>query len=131
MLLQNLSRSTVSEILSETINKRCFFVPHVIYELPITAGDLNTLNALLKLQDDFVYKSKNYGEWFFAPQSLLVKYSKRSRSTIRRSRQKLKYLGLLDYQLGSRGKRKATMYRILIDPFYLVDRVQICPTPKQ
>ena len=124
MQRRSISQKELSLILEEAINKRSFCVPHAVYDLPLLDSDLCVLLALFKVQDDFLYKSR--GHWkacFFATNKLLAQYSKRSVSTIKRCRARLKYMGVIDYQLGSWKQKRATEYRILIDDFYLADRV--------
>lgn len=98
------------------MDKGSYGIPHAIHELPLTAGDLCVAMALFKVQDDFVRKSMNYGGWFFATTAFLSKNAKRHKSTIKRSTQRLKFLGLIDYRRGSWFGRRATQYRICIDP---------------
>lgn len=124
MRSQNMSPREISQILSEAVNKRSYCVPHVIYDLPLTSADLSILHVLFKLQDDFLVKSRgHWASWFFGTNELLAKCSRRSVATIKRCRRRLKYVGIIDYRLGSWKTRRATEYRLLIDNFYLADRV--------
>src|SRR3989344_7744817 len=116
MRSQNTSLRAISRILSETINKRSFCVPHIIYDLPLTGADHSVLLVLFKLQDDFLFKSKGHWvSWFFATNALISKYSKKSVSTVKRCRRRLKYIGIIDYRLGAWKTRRATEYRLLFD----------------
>jgi len=124
MQSRNMSQRELSQIFAEALSKRSYCVPHVIYDLPLVDSDLSILHVLFKLQDDFLFKSKgHWTAWFFATNKLLAGYSKRSVSTIKRARCRLKYLGIIDYRLGSWKTKRATEYRILIDNFYLADRL--------
>jgi hypothetical protein len=81
------------------------------------------MHALFKVQDDFLYKSKKqWSGWCFAANKLLAKLSRRSEATIKRARQRMAFMGLIQYRLGQFNGRKATEYRVLIDRFYLADR---------
>jgi len=122
MQSQNTYAKPNFQTLNQAIEYRSYSVPHVIHELSLKPSDSSILLALFKLQDDFVFMSKNYWGWFFATNTKLANVSHKSKQTIRNSRRRLKYLGLIDYEIGCGLKGKATKYRILIDPFYLADR---------
>ncbi len=79
--------------------------------------------ALLKLQDDLLNEAGHYDNWFFVTQARLTKLVMRSVSTVIRARRRLKFMGLLDYRLGRSAGRLATQYRVLLDPFYLCDKL--------
>ena len=118
MLLQNISRSMISKILDESIDKGSYFVPHALHDLPLRSGDFCVLQALFKLQDDYLHKSGNYGSWFFARLSEVSQFSKRHASTVKRSILRLQYLKLIETHKGSWRRKRATEYRILIDPVF-------------
>ncbi len=118
---QNISTQTISKILSDSVSRRSFSVPHIVYDLPLTSGDFRTLLALFKLQSDFVFKSGDYWGWFFVEMKVWKKHSKCSRGTFKQSRRRLKRFGLVDYCLGNSFQKRATEVRIHIDPFYLAD----------
>ena len=118
---RNISIKEISKMLSDSVSRRSFNVPHIIYDLPLTSGDLRCFLALLKLEDEFVFKSRVYGNWFFLEMKVWKKHSKCSRETFKQSRRRLKYMGLVDYRLGNSFQKRATEVRILMDHFYLAD----------
>ena len=121
--LPSISQSESLKILSEAIWKRSYSIPHVIDNLPLTNADRDVLIALFKLEDEFLFKSHGHWErWFFATMALITKYARRSESTVRRSRRRLMYMGLILYRLGQGQTKKATEYQIQVDPFYLADK---------
>ena len=124
MRLRNISRSENSKALSDAIEKGSFSIPHILFDLRLASADLLLLAALFKLQDDFLSKSGKLSGWFFATAKHLSKLTRRSKKTLKRSRQYIKRIGLIDYRLGQFSKRKATEYRILLDRFYLAEKAQ-------
>lgn len=122
MQLENISPRETCRILSEAVYKRSYFIPHIIHELPLTSADLSILITLFKIEDDFLCGGTQCGRRFIAGMGLLVRLAKRSESTIKRVRRRLKYMQIIDYSLGVWKNKKATEYRILIDSFYRADK---------
>jgi len=92
-----------------------------MHDIVYSASDMGVMIALFKLQDDFVRKTGDCWGWFFATNQRISQISKRSKATVKRARLRLMRFGLIKYRCGRWSERKATEYRILIDPFYLAD----------
>ncbi len=101
---------------------RCYSIPHVIHKILKNGSDLRVMIALLKAEDDFLFKDKRHGRWFACSRKELAQIALCSESTARKSRQRLKAIRVIDYRLGRLGNHKATEFRILIDNFYLADK---------
>ena len=123
MQLRNTSTQANLKTLSEAIFRHSYAVPHVIHDVLESGAEKDVMLALFKLQDDFLYKSRGHWSWFFVTTADLVRISKRAKSTVKRARQQLMRRGLIEYRLGEWRRRRATEYRILIDQFYLADRM--------
>lgn len=117
-----MSQKDILTILDQAVFRRSYSIPHVIHEVLSRASDFDVMLALFKLQDDSLYKSRGHWGWFYATKKNLAQCALRSLSTVKRARQRLKYMGLIDYRLGKSYNKKATEYRILIDNFYLADK---------
>lgn len=78
--------------------------------------------ALFMLEQRFLKRNKSFPKRreFFITDKDLAQLSDCSRSTIRRSIQRLKYIGLISYERGCGYTRRATRYTIRLDPFYLL-----------
>jgi len=94
-----------------------FSVPHIVYELGLPSGKLSVLIALFKLSDEWSADSKANKKWFFITNENLCRLLKQSPSTVKRAKYCLKRLGLIDYQVGSWIRHRATKYRILTEHF--------------
>lgn len=125
MLSSNTVHSARSKILAEAIDQGCYSLPKILDDLPLNRAAFDVLRALFYEQDDFLIQSirKKYDGWFFVTNSNLAKKARISRSTMRLARFQLKQMGIIDYRVGRWKEGKATEYRILIDQFYLADRL--------
>src|SRR3989338_2498465 len=125
MLSSNTAHAARLKILAEAIDRGCYSLPKILDDLPLNRGIFDTLRALFREQDDFIVRAKRrqYNGWFFISNSNLAKRAKISRSTMRRARFQLKYMGIIDYRIGHWKQSRSTEYRILIDQFYLADRL--------
>ena len=123
MRLQNISTQKISQVLSETISRGEYTVPHIVDELPIGSSERKCLKALIKLQALHISDAKEARSWFPVRKKEWRKYSDCAKETFKRARQRLKYMRLIDYRsAGGRYNRK-TECRILLDQSYLYDLV--------
>lgn len=95
-------------------------MPHVLFDLPLSQVERDVMLALLKLQDEFLKGHRGNG-WFFCTVKLLAQYARHDKGLIKKARRRLKYMNLIDYEIGGQKDRKAIRFKILIDDFYLAD----------
>jgi len=123
MRCENISPSESLKILSNAAEMGSYNIPHVIDELDLRGSEKSFMVALFKIQHMYCQKSRDYQRWFFATNKMIMKYAKRSESSIKKARRRCNYRGLIDYRSGSGLLGRATEYRVLIDDFYLADQM--------
>lgn len=124
MPLQSISVSRITEILQTAKSQGHYSVPKVLSKLPLNSGERDFMFALLHVQDDFLLQSAGrWKNWFFVTTKQLASLAKRSESTLKRARQRCARMGLIQYRCGQWGCNKATEYQILLDTFYLANKL--------
>jgi len=99
----------------DAIEQASYLSPHIVWELKLkNSSDLLLLQALFKLQDDYLH----HWDWFFVLNSRLVEMTKTSESTVQRAKQRLKHKRLIDYRVGNYFQKRCTQYKMLINTFY-------------
>ena len=117
MRLPNTSPEEILTILERNRYLGCFYVPKILFELPLTKTEKMFLVVLFKLKHDFQQKSALHDRWFFATTKTLASMIGCKDTMISYVRQRLGYMELIQYRRSEWAKGRATYYKILLPDF--------------